>query len=126
MKLVAAWGASGRYLHQVHHYPSLYEPWLLRPERSLPIRPCIVGEMPTKQAEPLGVGHGWWHERLRDIRRAADPDQFLQRRLEICEERGYPLALVWAAKSGDTMTDWSPRTRAQVGRFARGANSLHP
>ncbi len=113
-------GDRGDYVHQVHHYPSLYEPWRLRRHDRLPIRPCIVGEMPTRQAKACGVSHGWWRERLRDLSRAADPDAFLQRRLEICAELGYPMALVWAAKSGDEMTAWSPRERAQVGRFHRG------
>ena len=114
---LAGWGAAGAYVHQIHHYPSLYEPWLLPRHETLPIQPCIVGEMPTRRATPLGVSHGWWHERLRDIRRAGDPDDFLRRRLEIAAERGYPAALVWAAKSGDTMTDWSARTQAQLARF---------
>ncbi len=116
-KRLATLGARGDYLHQVHHYPSLYEPWRLRPHDALPIRPCIVGEMPTKQARALGVSHGWWRERLRDLPRAADPNAFLERRLEIAEALGYPLALLWAAKSGDEMTAWTPRERAQVGRF---------
>lgn len=116
---LTALGERGDYVHQVHHYPSLYEPWRLRPHDTLPIRPCIVGEMPTKQAKALGVSHGWWRERLGDIHRAADPDAFLERRLEIAESLGYPLALLWAAKSGDEMTAWTPRERAQVGRFAQ-------
>jgi len=116
---LAALGAKGDYIHQVHHYPSLYEPWRLRRHHTLPIRPCIVGEMPTKQASALGISHGWWRERLRDLSRAADPNAFLERRLEIAEALGYPMALLWAAKSGDEMTAWTPRVRAQVGRFAR-------
>ncbi|MBO6933991.1 MAG: hypothetical protein JJ863_03425 [Deltaproteobacteria bacterium] len=114
---LATLGANGDYVHQVHHYPSLYEPWRLRRHDSLPIQPCIVGEMPTSQAKAFGVGHGWWRERLGDLSRAGDADAFLERRLEICAELGYPMALVWAAKSGDEMTAWGPRERAQVGRF---------
>lgn len=117
IRRLAALGARGDYLHQVHHYPSLYEPWRLRPHARLPIQPCIVGEMPTSQSKPLGVGHGWWRERLRDLRRAGDPHAYLQRRLEICAELGYPMALLWAAKSGDSMTAWTPSVEAQVGRF---------
>jgi len=116
---LAELGAAGDYVHQVHHYPSLYEPWRLRRHTGLPIRPCIVGEMPTRQAKALGVSHGWWRERLGDLSRAADADAFLERRLEICVELGYPMALLWAAKSGDEMTAWGPRERAQVGRFAQ-------
>ena len=111
-------GALGSYVHQVHHYPSLYEPWRLRPHAKLPIQPCIIGEMPTRQARPFGVSHGWWRERLWDLHRAGRPEEFLVRRLEIAEELGYPLALLWAAKSGDTMTAWTGQERAQVQAFA--------
>ena len=111
--------AAGEYLHQVHHYPSLYEPARLKPHASLPIQPCIVGEMATIQGKPLGLHIAWWRERLRDIRRAGQSDEYLRRRLEIVEELGYPMALLWSAQSKDLATDLSPQRVAQVGRYAQ-------
>ena len=117
---LARWGSAGKYLHQIHHYPSLYEPWPLPRHERLPIRPCIVGEMPTKQARLIGLRHGYWWERPRDIARAASEQEYLIRRLEIVEERGYPMALLWSANATDGMTDWSSTVQAQLrGRHAR-------
>ena len=116
-------GREGRYLHQVHHYPSLYEPGRLPHHDDLPITPCIVGEMPTIQGSPFGLHIAWWREHLRTIHRAADPGEFLARRLEIVESLGYPMALLWSARSRDIATDWSDDVRAQVARFARSQSS---
>ena len=107
----------GKYLHQVHHYPSLYEPGTLRPHKDLPIRPCIVGEMATIQGSPAGLHIAWWRERLRDLRRAADPHQYLRRRLEIVEALGYPMALLWSARSRDMATDFGENVRRQIADF---------
>lgn len=114
---MATRAAAGEYLHQVHHYPSLYEPGRLKPHASLPIQPCIVGEMATIRGKPLGLHIAWWRERLRDIHRAGQADQYLRRRLEIIEELGYPMALLWSVKSKDLATDMSPDVVAQVARF---------
>lgn len=116
-QLLQSLGREGRYVHQVHHYPSLYEPGLLAPHASLPIQPCIVGEMPTIMGRALGLHIAWWRERLRDIGRASDPDEHLLRRLQIVEELGYPMALLWSAQSTDVATDWSVRVQSQVARY---------
>ncbi len=104
----------GQYQHQVHHYPSLYEPWRLRPHRELPIQPCMVGEMATIQGHPLGLHIAWWRERLGDLHRARSRDSYLRRRLEIVEDLGYPTALLWSLHSRDIATDFGPDVRSQI------------
>lgn len=117
--------ATGEYLHQVHHYPSLYEPGRLKPHASLPIQPCIVGEMATIQGKPLGLHIAWWRERLGDIRRAGKANEYLRRRLEIIEELGYPMALLWSVQSKDIATDMSPEVVAQVKRYTQRSARLN-
>ena len=75
--------------------------------------------MATIQGKPLGVHIAWWRERLSDLRRAGKSDEFLLRRLEIIEELGYPMALLWSARSKDMATDFGPSVRRQVRAFVR-------
>lgn len=114
---LARLGAEGRYVHQLHHYPSPYEPARLPDHESLPIRPCLVGELPTAQARPLGL-HAWcWPEGLAHYRAELDPARYLEARLRLIEARGYPAALVWGAHSTDGMSAWGPNQQAQVARY---------
>ena len=107
------WGASGRYVHQLHYYPSLHEPRRLPHHDSLPYRPCWLGEMPTAQGRWLDPFHmrwldgwAWWRE--------ADPTRYLARRLEIVKARGYPAALLWSATSDDPASAWTELQRRQL------------
>lgn len=114
---LARLGAEGRYVHQLHHYPSPYEPALLPAHDTLPIRPCLVGEMPTTQARPLGL-HAWcWPEGLAHYRAELDPARYLEARLRLIEARGYPGALLWGAHSTDEMSAWGPSQKAQIARY---------
>lgn len=107
-------GQSGHYLHQVHHYPSIYEPWKLKPHEELPITPCLVGEMPTTFGTPLGVHIAWWRERVRDLQRAGRKSQYLQRRIEICQELAYHGVLLWSLLSNDLASELGPSQRRQI------------
>ncbi|MEM6954146.1 MAG: hypothetical protein AAF645_00620 [Myxococcota bacterium] len=109
-------GARGEYVHQLHHYPSAYEWGRLRPHRSLPIQPCIVGEMPTMQGHPFGLHIGIWRERW-DVFQALRGERYLGRRLAICADLGYPEALLWSVHSQDVASDRSA-IRGAAERFA--------
>lgn len=112
-------GAEGRYLHQLHHYPSPYEPQRLPPHDSLPIQPCIVGEFPTAYAG-LGAAnlfHWGWPESLGHLLREQRRGDYLRARLRCIEDLGYPGALLWAGRSGDPMCAWTPEVQAQVAAY---------
>lgn len=109
------WGRSGRYVHQLHYYPSLHEPRRLPKHDSLPFKPCWIGEMPTAQGRWLDPFHmrwldgwAWWNE--------ANPSRYLRRRLEIIRGRRYPAALLWSARSDDSASAWNATQQRQLGR----------
>lgn len=111
------WGRSGRYVHQLHYYPSLHEPRRLPAHDSLPYQPCWVGEMPTAHGRWLDPFHmrwldgwAWWRE--------ADPAGYLARRIEIVEARGYPAALLWSACSDDPASAWNEAQKRQAARLS--------
>ena len=101
----------GRYVHQMHHYPSVTKLPALPPvERSF-VRPCIVGELPTSRA------HRWDEPHLAED----DEGRYLERRLERVRELGYEAALLWAYRATDPHVRWDEVTRAQVRRVAARA-----
>lgn len=106
----------GAYVHQLHHYPTLSGHRTLPHHADLPIRPCLVGELPTAIAK--GPENAKWL----DPELAAtelDRTRFLEARLDLIRRRGYPGALVWSAHSDDTRKSFTENERAQIARFAR-------
>ncbi|MFK7989891.1 MAG: hypothetical protein AB8I08_27980 [Sandaracinaceae bacterium] len=99
--------ASGRYLHQHHHYPRPGATATLPPASESPIRPCWIGEMATSRERV-------WQ----------DPDadetspRFLEKRLALARARGYEGALLWSRNATDPQTDWGESVQAQVRRVA--------
>ncbi len=107
--------ARGAYVHQLHHYPGAHRPRRLRRHAELPIRPCIVGEMPTS----LGTWGPSANMRWEDPGLAeADPGRFLYERLALVRRLGYPGAFVWALNANDGATSWSEGQAAQIRAFA--------
>ncbi len=107
--------ARGAYVHQVHHYPSVYKARRLVPHRELPIRPCYVGELPTARGTWAPSANMRWLDRgLAET----DVTRFLVERLELVRRRGYPGALVWALHSSDGATGWGDDQAAQIRAFA--------
>ncbi|MCB9615339.1 MAG: hypothetical protein H6722_23135 [Sandaracinus sp.] len=110
--------ARGRFLHQVHYYPSLHEPLPLPPASRSPFPRVVVGEMP--------IAHGRWLDpffmRWPDggpsrWAREADSQRYLQSRLELVAERGYDAAWLWSAHGTDAASGYGPSQRAQIRRF---------
>ena len=108
----------GRYLHQLHYYPSLHEPAPLPSASRSPYAPVVVGEMPIAQGRWLdpffmrwldGGPMSWAVE--------ADPHRYLEQRLELVASRGYAGAWLWSAHGTDAASAWGPSQRAQVRRF---------
>ena len=110
-------GAAGEYLHQLHYYPSLYEPGRLPRHETLPIQPCIVGELPTRRFPLLGPRAMAWLDEPRRLQAHLDPQRYLGERLALIERRGFPAALLWSRESDDEMCAWGPAQRRQVGSF---------
>lgn len=109
--------ARGSYVHQLHHYPGAHRPRRLSPHAELPIRPCVVGEMPTS----LGTWGPSHNMRWKDPGLAeANPRRFLRERLELVRRLGYPGAFVWALNSEDGATSWREEQGAQIRAFADG------
>ncbi|MBC7172695.1 MAG: hypothetical protein H5U40_09725, partial [Polyangiaceae bacterium] len=120
---LARLGASGAYVHQLHHYPGTHRPRRLRPHAELPIRPCIVGELPSS----LGTWGPSNHMRWEDAGLAETAaDRFLIERLALIERLGYPGAFVWGLHSRDGATSWSEGQESQirqlVARIRKGEN----
>jgi hypothetical protein len=109
------WADQGTYVHQVHHYPTFYSDYRLEDHAALPIRPCLLGEMPTG---PGGTPSNlrWRDPELRMTER--DPHRYLEARLELAQQRAYPAALLWACHSTDSRSAFGPDQQAQVRRFA--------
>jgi hypothetical protein len=119
---------SGRYVHQLHHYPTLLSERTLPLARQSPILPVLVAEFPTSDAWSL-QNAPWADRGLSEHL----PRLYLERRLELIRDSGYAGALLWATepawlqerrvKSGgpytmDSRTLWSERQRAQVRNFS--------
>jgi hypothetical protein len=105
----------GTYVHQVHHYPTLSGHRTLPRHDDLPIRPCLVGELPT------AIAKGPENARWLDPELAAtetDRTRFLDARLALIRARGYPGALLWSAHSEDTRRSFTENERVQIARFA--------
>ena len=109
-------GRASRYVHQLHYYPSLHEPTPLPAHDTLPIRPCVVGEMPTARGRWLDPFFMRWLDGgPARWRRETDPDAYLRQRLELVDRlRGYPGAWLWSARGEDGASRWGPAQRAQV------------
>ena len=116
-------GREGRYLHQLHHYPSPYEPWRLPEHARLPIRPCLVGEFPTARGKPLGLHQWCWPEGISHYAAELDPARYLEARLRLIEAKGYPGALLWGGRSQDGMSAWGDAQRAQVARYTSSSHA---
>ncbi|MBI5201849.1 MAG: hypothetical protein HY925_09715, partial [Elusimicrobia bacterium] len=81
--MVSAWKGAGLDLYQFHHYEDAVAEPFDRPYAELGLdKPCIVGELPTKNsAHPLP-----WY-------------------LDAARKNGYAGALVWSAKAQDEFSD---------------------
>lgn len=112
------YGGHGEYLHQLHYYPSLLEPRALPRHDRLPLRPCVVGEMPTAMGRRLDPFVMRWRDD-RDRERGRDPSRYLERRLDIVRRKGYPGALLWSGRAADRASTWGPSQWAQVRRALR-------
>ncbi len=105
---LAALGRGGRYIHQLHHYPSPHELRRLPAHERLPFQPCWVGELPTAIAWPPTPHAIPWPDEPRTLGEARDPERYLARRLRIIRARGYPGALLWGARSTEGLSAWGP------------------
>ncbi len=141
VRLMQNQASQGRYVHQLHHYPTLVTDRKLPPVSASPIRPCIVGEFPSAQGSRFGgLLSGSLHptnwvfgdREARDSER--DPHAYLRGRLSLIQQRGYDGAFVWATPpawlqrrdslargnrpSSDVRVTWGDRQREQVRAFA--------
>lgn len=107
-------GEAGKYIHQLHHYPTAIAEWTLPPHATLPIRPCIVGEFPTAQGGTAG-NLRWRDGGLR--RSEKDPDRYLSGRISHIKNLGYPGALLWSARATDARSQWTKRQQQQLARW---------
>lgn len=105
---LAALGRGGRYIHQLHHYPSPHELRRLPAHESLPFRPCWIGEFPTARAWPPTPHAIPWPDAPHTLGEARDPERYLARRLRLIRSRGYPGALAWGARSTEGLSAWGP------------------
>jgi hypothetical protein len=109
-------GASGAYVHQLHHYPGRHHARRLRPHATLPIRPCIVGEFASAQGTPFVSEHMHWEgPGLRE----GDRERYLEARLSFIERLGYGGAFVWGYHSSDGASEWGEGQARQLGAFTR-------
>lgn len=115
---LASLARQGRYLHQLHYYPSLHEPLPLPPASRSPYGPIVVGEMPLAPGRWLDPFFMRWLDGG-PTRWAieADPHRYLEQRLELVASRGYAGAWLWSAHGTDAASAWGPSQRAQVRRF---------
>jgi hypothetical protein len=102
----------GRYVHQRHHYPTLFGAHTLPPHDASPITPCLLGELPTAMGGLRPDNLRWRDAALRETER--DPRRYLAARVELARERGYPVALLWAARSSDPRTRWAEDQKKQI------------
>lgn len=110
--------AEGRFVHQLHHYPSLHELAPLPPARRSPRTPVVVGEMPLAQGRWLDPRFMRWLDGGPARWAAeADPQRYLESRLELVRDRGYAGAWLWSAHATDAASGYGPAQRAQVRRF---------
>lgn len=101
---LARLAASGRYVHQRHHYPGVTGVAALPPADTSPIRPIWLGELATSR-------HGPWPD-------LDEGDDHVAQRLEHVRARGYDGALLWAHRATDPHVRWDADIRAQVRRVA--------
>jgi hypothetical protein len=113
----------GRYVHQRHHYPTLWSSRALPHHDASPITPCMLGELPTAPGSgPTNMRFA--DEEVRGTER--DPDRYLEGRLRLVHEhRGYPVSLLWSARSTDNRKRWEASQREQLRRYAHDAMQ-HP
>ena len=105
----------GKYVHQLHYYPSLHEPSFLPDHAKLPLQPCLVGEMPTAHGKWLGLHHMRWLDEG-NLCAHGNPARYLQERIELIKRKGYPGALLWSGNSTDKASAWTPSQWNQVQR----------
>lgn len=112
--------AAGKYVHQLHHYPTTIGEWHLPEHNTLPIRPCLLGEFPTGQGHTTTPSNVTWED---DHLEEDNPRTFLRRRLELIERYGYPMALLWCSQASlaDPRSQWTKPHRRQVAAFLAGA-----
>jgi hypothetical protein len=115
--LLAEAARAGRYVDQRHHYPTWLGPYRLPEHDRNPIRPCVLGELPT------AIGGTPTNARFRDRETRVSEtqrDRYLEGRLSLADLRGYPVTLLWGAKSRDNRSAWGPDQQRQVARFVSG------
>jgi hypothetical protein len=101
----------GRYLHQVHFYAKEGRRSRLPHVDHSAIVPCLVGELPTAQAERWADPELWDTE--------ADPDRYLEARVALVRDRGYCGALLWSERAKDDQSAFGARQISQIERLAR-------
>jgi len=118
VETLRAHAAAGRYVHQRHHYPTVIADHSLPRHDGRLITPCMLGEMPSAQASSAS-NIRWRDRELRTTER--DPDRYLAARLDLAKSHGYPVALIWSARSGDERRTWDRAQKDQVRRYLRGS-----
>lgn len=92
-------------INQFHYYPNGRT--RLEQHAFDPRFPGIIGEFATSTADI-------WPD-------LTTPVQGIGHRLQLAEDRGYPLALPWSFLAEDRHTDWSPAVERDVHLFTHGA-----
>lgn len=105
---------TGQYVHQRHHYPTLFGAHTLPRAEEAAFTPCVLGEFPTAMSNGLSNTR-WQDAPLRRSER--DPQTYLRARLEHIAHQGYDLALLWSAHSQDERRAFDTGQRAQVRSF---------
>jgi hypothetical protein len=88
-------------INQFHYYPNGRT--RLQPHAFDPRFPGIIGEFATSTSEA-------WPELAASV-------QGVGHRLQLAEDRGYPLALLWSFLAMDRQTNWSAEVEADVREF---------
>jgi hypothetical protein len=122
--------ARGQYLHQLHHYPTLFTERRLSPATQGPLGKVLVGEFPSSDERAPFSNYSWADAGLSE----RDPARYLERRLAFMAEQGYLGAFLWASEpewikarrvqngglfEPDPRVRWTHRQREQVQRFTR-------
>jgi hypothetical protein len=112
----------GQYLHQLHHYPNLFDAPTLPDAACSPIHPVFVGELSNRQGSRKTPRNRAWKDPGLAER---DEATFLYQRLELIRRRGYAGAWLWSTplsttRSEDGMSRWDDTTQRQVRNFVQG------
>ena len=110
--------AEGKYIHQVHHYPTFLSRDTIPDHDTLPIKPCLLGEFPTAQGGGDLSNVPFYDRALRQTEK--DPAAYLKARLTYIKQQGYHGAFPWAARSNDPRSAFGQSQRQQLSEFSQG------